>query len=115
MMVGFLAVAIARVALGCGPPPESSSGSPHRCTKDADCSTQQYCTDAKICRTDCFADEDCVRATSISDQCNAHGRCVGAAFEAGGIDPETDAGPSDAPIPGKDVGPPPDVEDAGPS
>lgn len=103
-----------RLLGGCGAPPEVGTGTPRRCAKDADCSAQQYCTDAKICRTDCFTDDDCIRAVSSPagpDQCNAHGRCVGAPVTS--PDPETDADPLDAPTPGKDVGPPvSDADDA---
>jgi len=79
--------------LGCASTADTS-GSLRTCKKDSDCSDHQYCTNANLCRTDCFKDSDCVGPYPDS-QCNTRGRCIDPVDAA--PPPPEDATPLDAP------------------
>ena len=72
--------------------PTKPTGAPRKCDKDLDCGSRQYCTAARLCRTDCYTDADCLGPTTTA-QCNSHGRCIET------VEPPADAEPppEDAP------------------
>lgn len=72
-------------ASACGSTASSPATQPTPCTDDLDCGPQRFCTDAQICRTDCFTDADCL-GVGAGAECNAHGRCVAPVDESGVAD-----------------------------
>jgi hypothetical protein len=75
---------------GCSSSSASSGAMPPSCMRDADCGSQAYCTEALVCRTDCYVDADCI-GPGRGAQCNAQGRCI-APVPDGGIPLGDDVG-----------------------
>jgi hypothetical protein len=91
---GFLPlVVVALVYAGCSAPSEPT-GAPRTCDKDLDCGSRQYCTVARLCRTDCYVDADCLGPTTTA-QCNTHGRCVDTVEPSDATPPAEDATKTD--------------------
>jgi hypothetical protein len=82
-------------ASACGSGASSPAPEPTPCTDDLDCGPQRFCTDAQICRTDCFTDADCI-GLGAGAECNAHGRCISGVDEAGMDEAGGDAGSFEA-------------------
>ena len=74
--------------------PADPTGALRRCAKDLDCGSRQYCTEARVCRTDCYADADCLGPTTTA-QCNTHGRCVDTVDPVDAAPPPEDASKAD--------------------
>lgn len=82
-----LVVTLAVAATACASSDDQGSG-PRRCARDLDCGDHHYCSEAAVCRTDCFVDVDCYGPTKTA-QCNSHGRCVETDLDATPADVET--------------------------
>jgi hypothetical protein len=73
--------ALLAVDVACVVATKTDQGTATLCNDDRDCGAQRFCTDAQICRTDCFVDSDCL-GLGVDAQCNAHGRCVAPVVDA---------------------------------
>lgn len=93
--------------LGCSDPQPVDNTPPKPCVVDADCAGRGYCTDAGICRRDCYVDEHCI-GPGLGAQCNAQGKCISPVDAA--APPHDETGPGDAG--GDEVAPPPLIDGA---
>lgn len=74
-IVALVAAMAALSVSACGASDDAADAGPRTCERDLDCGAHHYCSDAHVCRTDCFVDADCIGPTKTA-QCNAQGRCV---------------------------------------
>jgi hypothetical protein len=88
-VLAFLACALG----ACSTPPEPT-GVQRTCDKDIECGSKQYCTVARLCRTDCYTDSDCLGPTTTA-QCNTHGRCIDTVDSSDAAPPDEDASKTD--------------------
>jgi hypothetical protein len=101
-LVGALVVVVA-----CSNSNPETNGSPRACQLDAECGDHAYCTQAHVCRTDCYSDVECL-GPGTTVQCTSHGQCIdttgdtGVASDAPADETIDDAMPSDAKTDGKD-------------
>lgn len=87
-------VAVALFACACGnTQPTASNDPPKPCKVDVDCGNRGYCTEAGICRRDCYVDDHCI-GPQLGGQCNQQGKCIQPADASGPTGEET--GPADA-------------------
>lgn len=63
------------LAAGCGTDPPNNATA---CTVDADCPSNEYCSDGGTCSQDCTGDAEC----SGSEICTSRGRCIGGSCTA---------------------------------
>jgi hypothetical protein len=80
MRAGLLVV-VALVACG-NTQPTVSNDPPKPCKIDVDCEGRGYCTEAGICRRDCYIDDHCI-GPQLGGQCNQQGKCIQPPVEAG--------------------------------
>src|SRR4051812_9663891 len=99
-MRAILLVVVALVACG-NTQPVVSNDPPKACKVDVDCGGRGYCTEAGICRRDCYVDDHCI-GPQLGGQCNQQGKCIQPADASGPPDTpaEMDAPGEDAPIEG---------------
>lgn len=74
----------------CEEPEAPSSTPPTPCNVDGDCGEKRYCTEAHVCRRDCYVDAHCFGPT-MSAQCNSQGKCIETVDAA--MPPDEDAAP----------------------
>jgi hypothetical protein len=74
-------VVVALVACG-NTQPAVSNDPPKRCNVDIDCAGRGYCSEAGICRRDCYVDEHCI-GPQLGGQCNQQGKCIQPPVDAG--------------------------------
>jgi len=98
LFAGLLAL-----TLGCSEPEPPPNTPPTPCKVDGDCGSGRYCTEAHVCRRDCYIDAHCYGPTT-SAQCNAQGKCIDTVDAAS--PPPEDAEPIEG-------GKPPDAESEG--
>jgi hypothetical protein len=93
-----LAIALPIAALAsastaaCGSSDDGADAGPRTCARDLDCGDHHYCSEANVCRTDCYVDADCLGPTKTA-QCNAQGRCVETDLDAMPAEVDPEAGP----------------------
>ena len=71
-----------------------TNGSPRACQLDAECGDHAYCTQAHVCRTDCYTDVECY-GPGTDVQCTSHGQCIDTTGDTGVIDDATGETPVD--------------------
>ncbi|MGZ3420704.1 MAG: hypothetical protein ACXWUG_17865 [Polyangiales bacterium] len=79
---------VAFVVGGCSDPKPPSNDPPKACKLDVECEGRGYCTEAGICRRDCYVDEHCI-GPGLGGQCNSQGKCIEPADASG---PSTESG-----------------------
>jgi hypothetical protein len=76
-------------AAACSNSNPESNGSPRACQLDAECGDHAYCTQAHVCRTDCYTDVECI-GPGTAVQCTSHGQCIDTTGDTGVVDAPID-------------------------
>jgi hypothetical protein len=88
------AILLVVLFVGCSDPTQPSNDPPAECKVDVDCAGRGYCTEAGICRRDCYVDEHCI-GPQLGGQCNQQGKCIQPADASGPTDAPEDVAPAE--------------------